>query len=124
MTSHGARNGLGPAAYNGDGLQLSGTGVAVEDVRAHDNGSSALYEHGIYVSAAARSVVLRTVTSYGNSGVGLKVGGSGTLSDSRLTDDRIALYCGTTTSPGWRVRTTVLSAPRPSAAEAGCRLRG
>jgi hypothetical protein len=41
------------AAYNGDGLQLSGTRVSVRDVVTTDNGSSALYEHGLYVSAAA-----------------------------------------------------------------------
>ena len=120
---HVTRNGLGAAAYNGDGLQLSGEGVVVSDVRAHGNGSSPLYEHGVYVSAAARSVVLRGITSYGNSGVAVKVGGSGTLEASTLTDDRIALYCGTTVGTGWRVRTTVLTAPKPSVAEAGCRLR-
>jgi hypothetical protein len=117
------RNGRGPALYNGDGLQLSGTRVQVRDVVAHDNGSSALYEHGIYVSAAARSVLLTGVTSYGNSGVAVKIGGSGTLESSTLTDDRIALYCGTTAGPGWTVRTTTLSAPRPWQAEKGCRLQ-
>jgi hypothetical protein len=116
-------NGHGPAAYNGDGLQLSGSRVQVTDVVTRGNGSSPLYEHGVYVAAAARSVTLAGVTSSGNSGVAVKLGGSGTLVDSALTDDRIALYCGTTAGAGWTVRSTSLTAPRPQQAEAGCKLR-
>jgi hypothetical protein len=114
------RNGRGAAAYNGDGLQLSGTRVSVRDVVATENGSSALYEHGVYVSAAARGVVLAGVRSSGNAGVALKLGGSGTLEGSALVDDRIALYCGPTDGAGWSVRTTSLTAPRRSVAEKGC----
>lgn len=116
------RNGRGAAAYNGDGLQLSGTRVSVRDVVTTDNGSSALYEHGMYVSSAARAVTVAGLRSSGNSGVALKVGGSGMLEGSVLTDDRIALYCGTTDGAGWTVRTTSLTAPRRSVAEKGCRL--
>ena len=116
------RNGRGGAAYNGDGLQLSGTRVAVRDVVTTDNGSSALYEHGLYVSAAARSVVLDGVRSSGNAGVAVKLGGSGSLQGSVLVDDRIALYCGTTDGAGWTVGTTSLTAPRRSVAEKGCAL--
>lgn len=38
-------NGHGPAAYNGDGLQLSGSRVQVTDVVTRGNGSSPLYDH-------------------------------------------------------------------------------
>ena len=116
------RNGRGAAVYDGDGLQLSGTRVAVRDVVTTDNGSSALYEHGLYVSAAARAVTLDGVRSSGNAGVAVKLGGSGTLQGSALVDDRIALYCGTTDGAGWTVRTTSLTAPRRSVAEKGCAL--
>ena len=116
------RNGRGPAAYNGDGMQLSGTRVSVRDVVATDNGSSALYEHGVYVSAAARAVSLVGLRSSGNAGVALKLGGSGTVEGSALVDDRIALYCGTTDGAGWTVRTTSLTAPRRAVAEPGCSL--
>jgi hypothetical protein len=116
------RNGRGAAAYNGDGLQLSGTRVSVRDVVTTENGSSALYEHGLYVSSAARAVTLAGVRSSGNAGVALKLGGSGTLEGSVLVDDRIALYCGTTDGAGWTVTTTSLTAPRRSATEKGCRL--
>lgn len=114
------RNGRGAAAYNGDGLQLSGTRVGVRDVVATDNGSSALYEHGVYVSSAARDVRLTGVRSSGNAGVAVKLGGSGTLEGSVLVDDRIALYCGTTDGAGWIVRTTSLTAPKRTVAEKGC----
>ena len=116
------RNGRGPAAYNGDGMQLSGTRVSVRDVVSTDNGSSALYEHGVYVSAAARAVSLVGVRSSGNTGVALKLGGSGTVEGSALVDDRIALYCWTTDGAGWTVRTTSLTAPRRSVAEKSCAL--
>ncbi len=116
------RNGRGAAAYNGDGLQLSGTRVSVRDVVTTENGSSAMYEHGLYVSSAARSVTLAGVRSSGNAGVAVKLGGSGTLEGSALVDDRIALYCGTTDGAGWTVRSTSLAAPRPTVAERGCRL--
>lgn len=114
------RNGRGAAAYDGDGLQLSGTRVSVRDVVTTDNGSSPMYEHGLYVSSAARSVSLTGVRSSGNAGVAVKLGGSGTLEASALVDDRIALYCGTTDGAGWRVRTTTLTAPRRLATEKGC----
>ena len=116
------RNGRGPAIYDGDGLQLSGTRVSVLDVAATGNGSSALYEHGVYVSSAARDVRLTGVRSSGNAGVALKLGGSGTLEGSALVDDRIALYCGATDGAGWTVRTTSLTAPRRAVAEPGCSL--
>ena len=116
------RNGRGAAAYDGDGLQLSGTRVSVRDVVTSGNGSSALYEHGLYVSSTARGVRLAGVRSSGNAGVAVKLGGRGTLEGSVLADDRIALYCGTTSEAGWAVRATSLTAPRPSVAEPGCTL--
>lgn len=94
----------------------------VRDVVTTDNGSSALYEHGLYVSSAARDVTLTGLRSSGNTGVALELGGSGALSGSVLIDDRIALYCGTTAGAGWTVRTTRLTAPRRSVAERGCDL--
>ena len=117
-------NGRDPSPFNGDGLQLAGTRVHVDDVRVTGNGSSALYEHGVYVSAHASSVLLERVRSWGNAGVAVKLGGSGTLQSSVLTDDRIALYCATTTGPGWTVRTTEQQPARTVAQEPGCRLRG
>ena len=58
----------------------------------------------------------------GNSGVAVKLGGNGTLQRSLLDDDRLALYCGTTSGPGWQVRTTALSAPRGVQASPACAL--
>jgi hypothetical protein len=113
-------NGRGAATHNGDGLQLSGTGVVVRDVEVVGNGSDARYEHGIYVSARARSVLLSGVTARGNSGVAVKLGGSGVLERSALTAGRTALYCGPTAGAGWTVRSTTLRAPRPVATDTRC----
>jgi hypothetical protein len=113
-------NGRGAATHNGDGLQLSGNGVVVRDVEVVGNGSDKRFEHGIYVSARARSVLLSRVTSRGNSGVAVKLGGTGVLERSTLTAERTALYCGTTAGAGWTVRTTTLHAPRPVATDARC----
>lgn len=118
-----AGNGRGAAVYDGDGLQLAGTRVSARDLVVRDNGSSAMYEHGVYVSSAARAVSLRGLTVTGNAGVAVKLGGSGSLEDAVLSDDRIALYCAATTSAGWRVRSTTTRAPRAVATEPGCRLR-
>lgn len=115
-------NGRGPAAYNGDGLQLAGTQVRVRDVVVTGNGSSPRFEHGVYVAASARDVVLERLTASGNAGVAVKLGGSGRLADARLSDDRIALYCAPTAAAGWSVRATRTSAPQAVATEPGCRL--
>jgi hypothetical protein len=67
-------------------------------------------------------VVLTRVTSSGNAGVAVKLGGSGTLADSTLTDDRMALYCGPMARGGWTVRTTTLTAPQAKAGPGDCRV--
>jgi hypothetical protein len=113
-------NGRGRATYNGDGLQLAGSDVTVRDVVTTGNGSDARYEHGIYVSAAARDVRLDRVRSAGNSGVAVKLGGNGILQRSVLDDDRLALYCGTTSGSGWLVRSTELIAPQGLQASNSC----
>lgn len=113
-------NGLGAAAYNGDGIQLSGTRVAVRDVVVTGNGSSARFEHGIYVSSRARDVALTGVTARDNSGVAVKLGGSGRLEASTLQDDGTALYCGSTAGAGWTVRSTTAQGPTPTHHESGC----
>lgn len=113
-------NGLGAAAYNGDGIQLSGTRVAVRDVVVTSNGSSARFEHGIYVSSRARDVVLTGITARDNSGVAVKLGGSGRLERSTLHDDGTALYCGPTAGAGWTVGSTTAQGPAPTHRESGC----
>jgi hypothetical protein len=114
-------NGRGAAEYNGDGMQLSGADVVVQDVIVTGNGSSARFEHGIYVSPRARGVRLTAVTSRDNAGVAVKLGGSGRLERSVLHDDGTALYCGRTAGPGWQVRSTTSVGATPTHREAGCR---
>lgn len=116
-------NGRGGAVYDGDGLQLSGAGVVVRNVATTGNGSSPRYEHGIYVSSRARDVLLTGVTSRGNAGVAVKLGGSGVLERSALADESVALYCAATAADGWTVRGTALSAPTATRRELGCALR-
>lgn len=116
-------NGRAAARYDGDGLQLSGAGVVVRDVVTAGNGSDRRYEHGVYVSSRARDVRLSGVTSRGNSGVAVKLGGSGVLERSTLEDEGTALYCAATAAPGWTVRGTRLAAPTHTRREPGCALR-
>ncbi len=70
--------GTAPRRTTATACSCAGRGVSVRDVVTTDNGSSALYEHGMYVWTAARAVTLAGVRSSGNAGVALKLGGSGT----------------------------------------------
>ncbi len=118
------RNGRGPAAFDGDGLQLAGDGVLVHDVVVTGSGSSPRFEHGVYVSARARGVQLQKLRVSGSSGRAVKLQGSGVLRDSVLADDGAALYCGPTAGAGWSAAATRLTGSPRVQREAGCRLSG
>jgi hypothetical protein len=114
--------GSGLQLRDSSGLRLSRSRVTAAAAAGvmELTGGDKRFEHGIYLSARARSVLLSRVTSRGNSGVAVKLGGTGVLERSRLTAERTALYCGTTAGAGWTVRTTTLHAPRPVATDARC----
>ena len=80
-------NGRDGLPYNGDGLQLGGTGGEVARSDISDNGDSP-YEHGIYTSAAAAGFRIRDNRLAANAGANIKAAGTGEIVGNRLADGR------------------------------------
>jgi hypothetical protein len=81
-------NGLGTDVYNGDGIQLGGTGAVVSSNTIANNGSST-YEHGIYAGASSSGWTIDRNTLADNAGANVKAaGGPGVVVRNRLTNGR------------------------------------
>lgn len=80
-------NGRDGAAYNGDGVQLGGSGAVVADSTIAGNGDSQ-YEHGIYTAAGSSGWQLLRNAIDANAGAGIKASGTGTITSSRITGGR------------------------------------
>jgi hypothetical protein len=84
-------NGLASAIYNGDGIQLGGTGARVAGNVITGNGSGT-FEHGIYSSAASSGWTIEGNTIADNAGANVKAaGGPGLVRRNRLTNGRFGL---------------------------------
>ncbi len=84
-------NGIATATYNGDGIQLGGTGAKVSGNVITGNGSST-YEHGIYTGAASSGWTIERNTIADSSGANLKAaGGPGVVRRNHLTNGRYGL---------------------------------
>lgn len=92
-------NGGGAAVYNGDGLQLGGSGADVSGNTIAANGSSD-YEHGIYTGAGSAGWTIEGNTLTGNAGANVKAaGGPGAIVRNRLTDGRNGLVLSDNPTP-------------------------
>jgi hypothetical protein len=80
-------NGRDGLAYNGDGLQLGGTGAEVARSDISANGDSQ-YEHGIYTGAGAAAFRIHDNRLTGNAGANIKAAGTGEIAGNRLVDGR------------------------------------
>jgi parallel beta helix pectate lyase-like protein len=83
-------NGRDGLAYNGDGLQLGGSGEEVARSDISGNGDSQ-YEHGIYTAAGASGYRLHDNRLAGNSGANIKAAGTGQIAGNRIVDGRWGL---------------------------------
>jgi hypothetical protein len=84
-------NGASSASYNGDGIQLDGTGAVVSGNVITDNGNSS-YEHGVYTGAASADWSIERNTISNSSGANLKAaGGPGLVRRDRMTNGRYGL---------------------------------
>ena len=84
-------NGAGGATYNGDGVQLGGTGADVVGNTIAANGSST-FEHGIYTGAASAGWTIELNTFADNAGANLKAsGGPGLIRRNRMTNGTFGL---------------------------------
>jgi hypothetical protein len=93
-----AGNGRDGAPYNGDGIQLGGTGALIERTKIRGNGDSQ-YEHGVYTAAGSAGWLLRDNVLAANAGANVKAGGVGELRDNRITDGRWGLVVSDNPGP-------------------------
>jgi hypothetical protein len=96
-TIHG--NGLSAAAYNGDGIQLGGTGATVSGNSITANGSSA-FEHGIYAGASSSGWTIEGNTLADNAGANVKAaGGPGLVTRNRMVNGQYGLILSDNPAP-------------------------
>jgi hypothetical protein len=86
-------NGRGGPQYLGSGIEVAGTGTQIVDCTITHNGVSKLYEHGVYVAAAASGWSISGSVISGSSGADVKAAGSdGTIASSTLGSARLGVY--------------------------------
>jgi Right handed beta helix region len=86
-------NGMGGSVYLGSGVQLAGRGARIVGCTITQNGTSNLYEHGVYVAASARGWRITGSTITRSSGSDVKAAGSaGVIATSSLGSARIGVY--------------------------------
>jgi hypothetical protein len=84
-----ASNGANGSAYNGDGIQLGGTGAVVTDDTITGNGGTSAYQHGVYASSSSSGWTIERSVLTGNAGADVKAaGGPGTIRLNRIGDAR------------------------------------
>jgi Right handed beta helix region len=86
-----SQNGIGGSAYNGDGLQLDGTGALVSGNTVDHNGDPGPYEHGIYTAATSTGWTIEHNQLIDNAGDIKAAGGPGLIRYNRLQGGRNAL---------------------------------
>jgi hypothetical protein len=94
-----AGNGRGAAVYNGDGIQLGGTGALVSRNTITGNGGVGLYEHGIYTAAAATSWTIEDNVIAGSGAANVKASGAGTVRNNRLLDGTYGIVLASNPRP-------------------------
>jgi hypothetical protein len=102
-------NGHDGAPYNGDGLQLDGTGALISDCDITSNGDNALYEHGIYASTTALGYTIETSRFSGNAATNVKAEGSGTVRANQFGSARLGMFVDKNTAPGVQVSANTFS---------------
>jgi hypothetical protein len=96
-------NGHDGQPYNGDGLQLDGTGALISDCDITGNGDNTLYEHGIYASTTALDYTVENSRFSGNSATNVKAEGSGTVRGNQFGSARLGMFVDKNTAPGLTV---------------------
>ncbi len=92
-------NGRDGSPYNGDGIQLAGTGTLVARNTITDNGDPGPYEHGIYVGATGNGYVIEDNVLSGNAASDIKAEGAGTVRYNRLGTAMFGLVLSDDSAP-------------------------
>jgi parallel beta helix pectate lyase-like protein len=86
-------NGTGGPQYLGSGIEVGGTGTRIVGCTITGNGTSKLYEHGVYVASVATGWSISGSTISRSSGADVKAAGpDGTISSSTLGSARLGVY--------------------------------
>jgi hypothetical protein len=93
-------NGRSADIYNGDGIQLRSAGAVVRNCTITDNGSSTLYEHGIYASSGAAGYRIDSNRFDGNSATSVKAAGEGSILENSFGASRLGAYVGDSSGSG------------------------
>ncbi len=91
-------NGHDPEVWHGSGIEVSGWRTTVSGCTIVGNGSSALYEHGVYVAAGASRWLITQTTIAASSGADVKAQGWGSITRSHLEPAHIGLWSQGTVS--------------------------
>ncbi len=86
------QNGHDPEQWHGSGVEVSGWKTTITGCHILANGSSALYEHGVYIAAGASRWLVTQTTISGSSAADVKAGGWGSITRSHLETSRIGLW--------------------------------
>lgn len=93
-------NGIDGQPYNGDGLQIGGTGAHVTGNTVRGNGDPGPFEHGIYTAATARHVLIEANVVADNAGSNVKAAGAGgVVRANRLEGGRLGLVLSDNETP-------------------------
>lgn len=68
-------NGRGGGAFNGDGIQLGGSGALIAGSTIAGNGDDGPYEHGVYSAPGSRDWTIESSELRGNGGANVKAAG-------------------------------------------------
>ena len=93
-------NGHDGERYDGDGVELDGTGALVTGNRITHNGDSVGFEHGIYAGSTARDYTISGNTIGGNAGADIKAaGGPALVAGNRLRSSLFGLVLSDNPAP-------------------------
>ncbi|ADB48848.1 right-handed parallel beta-helix repeat-containing protein [Conexibacter woesei] len=85
-------NGRGGGAFNGDGIQLGGSGALIAGSTIAGNGDDGPYEHGVYSAPGSRDWTIESSELRGNGAANVKAaGGPGTVRANLLDGGRFGL---------------------------------
>ncbi len=118
-----SNNGHDGQPYNGDGLQLDGSGALISNCDITGNGDNSLYEHGIYASAKARGYTIESSRFSGNAASNVKAEGSGTVRYNLIGSARLGMYVDRSSASGVWLYYNVLTGTFEHAVQTGAGAR-
>ncbi len=99
LTSRILANGRGAAPFNGDGVQLGGTGALVSGNTIVGNGGAGIHEHGIYTGSASSGWIVERNRIADSGAANVKAMGTGVVRGNRLSGGTFGLVLAANPAP-------------------------